>query len=388
MITLQLVIVSLIAEMPFIGKTFSVFDVALIGFITIVLRLLCKRLLKVRGLANAISFSLSLVTAAVPMILYMYSHAKSGLDYTTGSNIAIIIVCAITGLVFWKIVNPWYYKTVDKNAVTGNLFPYFEKNVVSLLIYGFIELLPATAFVLYSWYSYAGHFSVKSLGGVVAANIIWMILFVVFIKVSKTNHPGAVIEKSKDMYSDKIEKETETRFEVSLKGKNLVVLETLKIVVLYSAFVVIGLYYDKIHNDGSRVFVNTLGLMIVAVFVLIAIAAYLHDRITLRIIVNKNRFGIHRFLDERAVVDEKNMGSYEELKNKDLSLYYNGKKLIVNRYYTNADKLLSYIQNHTKIEKYSDAMKRLEKYNNKNKFSFFKKKEKSSEKKNKKAAIL
>jgi hypothetical protein len=190
------------------------------------------------------------------------------------------------------------------------------------------------------------------------------------------------------MYSDKIEKETETRFEVSLKGKNLVVLETLKIVVLYSAFVVIGLYYDKIHNDGSRVFVNTLGLMIVAVFVLIAIAAYLHDRITLRIIVNKNRFGIHRFLDERAVVDEKNMGSYEELKNKDLSLYYNGKKLIVNRYYTNADKLLSYIQNHTKIEKYSDAMKRLEKYNNKNKFSLFKKKEKSSEKKNKKAAIL
>lgn len=359
MITLQILIAALVAELPFSGNTFSVWDIALIGLITIIGRLLCTKLLKVHGLANAISFNLALITASVPMIHYIWWHAANAAEYSTSSNVWMLILCGIIWLLFWRLINPWYYTKVDDSYVAMSFIPYFENSTVLRTVCGVIQLLPMTVFVAFVWYGFAGHFSPKAIAGLVVANVIWVAVFLYLVARAYKNHPEAVIETAKDPYSDHVENETESRFEVKLTSKNYRLFTFCKIVVLYAAFCLDGLYYDRIHNDLNPAFSRTVGIPFL-ISVLAVLAAYLlQERLSLRLIVNKNRFGIHKIFSFGEVVDEKDMVDYEiSGKNGNtLALTYyndnNNKEIRFDGAYENITKLKNYIVEETAIERYT-----------------------------------
>ncbi len=358
MITLQILIAALVAELPFSGNTFSVWDIALIGLITIVVRLAFGKLLKIHGLANAISFNLSLMTAAVPMIHYIWWHASNEAEYSVSSNVWMLILCGIIWFVFWRFINPWYYTKVDDSYVAMSYIPYFENSVVLRVIDGIIQLLPMTIFVAFVWYGFAGHFSPKAIAGLVLANVVWVAVFLYLVARAQKNHPEAVIEDVKDPYSDHVENETESRFEVKLSDKNYKLFTVCKILVLYAAFCLDGLYYDRIHNDLNEVFSRTAGIPFL-ISVLAILAAYLlQERLSLRLIVNKNRFGIHKIFSFGEVVDEKDMVDYELIgKNgSGLALTYfndnNNKEIRFDGAYENITKLKNYITSETAIERF------------------------------------
>ena len=359
MITLQILIAALVAELPFSGNTFSVWDIALIGLITIVVRLAFHKLLKVHGLANAISFNLSLITASVPMIHYIWWHAANGADYSVSSNVWMLILCGIIWLIFWRFVNPWYYTNVDGSYVAMSFIPYYKNSVVLRVVDGIIQLLPMTIFVAFVWFGFAGHFSPKAIAGLVIANVIWVAAFLFLVARDEKNHPEAVIETVKDPYSDHVENETETRFEVKLSDKNYKLFTACKILVLYAAFCLDGLYYDRIHNDLNEAFSKTAGIPFL-ISVLAVLAAYLiQERLSLRLIVNKNRFGIHKIFSFGEVVDEKDMVDYELIgKNgSGLALTYfannNNKEIRFDGAYENVTKLKNYITTQTAIERFT-----------------------------------
>lgn len=359
MITLQILIAALVAELPFSGNTFSVWDIALIGLITIIGRLLCTKLLKVHGLANAISFNLSLITASVPMIHYIWWHAANGAEYSTASNVWMLILCGIIWLLFWRLINPWYYTKVDGSYVAMNFIPYFENSVVLRAVCGVIQLLPMTIFVAFVWYGFAGHFSPKAIAGLVLANVVWVAAFLYLVARDYKKHPEAVIETAKDPYSDHVENETESRFEVKLSAKNYRLFTICKVVVLYAAFCLDGLYYDRIHNDLNEAFSHTVGIPFL-ISVLAVLAAYLlQERLSLRLIVNKNRFGIHKIFSFGEVVDEKDMVDYEiSGKNANsIALTYfndnNNKMIRFDGAYDNVSTLKNYIVEETAIERYT-----------------------------------
>lgn len=359
MITLQILIAALVAELPFSGNTFSVWDVAAIGLATIVVRLAFHKLLKVHGLANAISFNLSLITASVPMMHYIWWHMTNQADYSVASNVWMLILCGIIWLVFWRLINPWYYTKVDGSYVAMSFIPYYKNSVVLRVVDGIIQLLPMTAFVAFVWYGFAGHFSPKAIIGLVAANVVWVAAFLFLVSKDEKNHPDAVIETAKDPYSDHVENETESRFEVKLTDKNYKLFTACKILVLYAALCLDGLYYDRIHNDLNVTFSRTVGIPFLITVLAILAAYLLQERLCLRLIVNKNRFGIHKIFSFGEVVDEKDIVDYE-LTGKSgsgLALTYfndnNNKEIRFDGAYENVTKLKNYIIEETAIERYT-----------------------------------
>lgn len=363
MITLQVLIAALIAELPFSGNTFSVWDIALIGLVTIIARFVLKKLLKVHGLANAISFNLSLITASVPMIYYIWWHAANEADYTVASNVWMLILCGIIWLLFWRLINPWYYTKVDDSYVAMNFIPYFENGLALKIVEGVISLLPMTIFVAFVWYGFAGHFSPKAIAGLVLANVVWVLAFLYLVNRSKKSHPEATIEASKDPYSDHVENETDTRFEVKLSAKNYKLFTACKVIVLYAAFCLDGLYYDRIHNDLNETFSRTAGIAFLISVLAVLVAYLLQERLSLRLIVNKNRFGIHRIFSFGEVIDEKDMVDYELVGKSGSGLaltYYsdnNNKEIRFDSAYDNVTKLKNYIVEKTAIERYTPKTK-------------------------------
>jgi|GEM_PF-3157971 len=353
MITLQLLVFSMILEMPFIGNTFSVYDVGLIGLITIVLRFLAGQLIKKEGIANAISFTLSLITAGIPMIYYIYWHAVNEAEYTMGSNIMMLILCGLIWLLFWKVVNPWYYNEFAKGAVNTKFYAYSNTNIIVRIILALFMLLPMTIFVCYAWYGFAGHFHAKAICCIVLANIIWTAVFLLLVK---NNSSKAKVTKNafKDIYSDEVTNETDSRFEVKLTDKNRKLFLAVEILVLYLVFCLDGLFYDKIHNDMNETYSDFVAILFLINVAAIVIAYFIHEKRKLRVVVNKNRFGIHKMFTGLEVVEEKDVDNYElNEKNKALTIYYDsGKDIVLDSSFANLDKLKKYIVEDTSIERY------------------------------------
>ncbi|WP_026506706.1 hypothetical protein [Butyrivibrio sp. MC2013] len=354
MITLQLLVDSLILWMPFVGKEFGVWDVAAIGLIAIILRLVVGKLLTVKGMANSISFHLSLMTGGIPMIYYIYWHLREGFSYSTASIVMMLILCGIIWLLFWRIFNPVYYNKIPGTMMKLSFIPYHDNNPIMLVIEGLLQLAPMTYLVAYVWYGFAGHFSVKAIVLLALANLVWVAALFFLVASSRKAHPGAVFENRKDVFSDPVENPTDTRFEVKMNKSSHLLMTALKIAVLYGAFVVDGLYYDRIHNAGSRIFASTVGIaLLVTVFAVIA-AYYIEDRITLRLVINKGRIAVHRLFQDREVLSENDIDNYELTREgKEYTLYYDGSRDVrLDGMFDNVDKLKNYITSNTRVERY------------------------------------